>query len=216
MVSRTINAHFFVSSLSISPSFFHCQLPPSLVNQGPPHGITPLVGPDTAHSSPLGVRPSQAQRASTLNAKPTDTEATIYRQEMELNRAKSQALALQSQMKTQRATARFVDEQQMDHMVSEDLERAEGDKSALNTIKQTIEKDRADIRDLRMIVCGEEINLRQRQRLAERMLAAARQDTRENKVMTRKVPIAESSTNPVGIACRHIVGLHLTVLKLCR
>lgn len=157
-------------------------------------------------------------------------------------------------MKTQRATTRFVDEQQIDHMVrqstnnqardidtqfkvlenrldqvSEDLERAEGNKSALTTIKQTIEKDRADIRDLRMIVCGEQINPRQRQRLTgaedrmngllknmERMLAAAMQDTRGNKVLTRKVPIAEPSTNPVGIVCRHIVGLHLTVLKLCR
>ncbi|KAF4763082.1 hypothetical protein N7455_010606 [Penicillium solitum] len=219
--------------------------PSSLLNQGPPHGITPLVGPDTAHSSPLNARPSQAQReVSTLNTKLTDAEATIYRQEMELNRAKSQASALQSQMKTQRATTCFVEQEQMDQMildstnnrardidaqfkaiesrldqVSEDLERAEGSKSALEKLKQTIEQDRVDIRDLRKVVCAAEANLRRQERLTgaedrmngllnnmERMLAAAMQDTRENKVMTRKVPIAESSTNPVGIARRHVVG----------
>ncbi|CAI7599848.1 unnamed protein product [Penicillium palitans] len=211
--------------------------PSSLINQGPPHGITPLVGPDTAHSSPLGVRPSQTQReVSALNQRLTDAEATIHRQEMELNRAKSQASALQSQMKTQRATTRFIEQEQMDHMihestnnrardidaqfkVSEALERAEGNKSALDAVKQIIQKDRTDIRDLRMIVCGAEVNLGRQQRLAgaedrmngllktmERMLAAAMQATRENQVVTRKVPIAESSTNPVGIARRHVVG----------
>ena len=217
----------------------------SLINQGPPHGITPLVGPDTAHSSPLSARPSQAQReVSALNAKLTDAEATIYRQEMELDRAKSQASALQSQIKNQRATTRFVEQDKMDQMVrqsttnrardidgqfkaiesrldqvSEDLERAEGSKSALQKIKQTIEQDRADIQDLRKVVCAAEVNLRRQERLTgaedrmngllknmERMLAAAMQNTRENKVLTRKVPIAESSTNPMSIARRHVVG----------
>ncbi|KAJ5417198.1 uncharacterized protein N7487_000748 [Penicillium crustosum] len=94
-----------------------------------------------------------------------------------------------------------------------------GQQKCPQKIKQTIEQDRADIQDLRKVVCAAEVNLRRQERLTgaedrmngllknmERMLAAAMQNTRENKVLTRKVPIAESSTNPVSIARRHVVG----------
>ncbi|KAJ6132451.1 hypothetical protein N7471_007666 [Penicillium samsonianum] len=217
----------------------------SLINQGPPHRITPLVGPDTAHSSPSSARPSQAQReVNALNEKLTYAEATIHRQEMELNRARSQATALHSQLTSQRSTTRFIDQHQMDTMihqsnsnrardidaqfkivderldqVSEDLERAEGNKKALEALKQTIEKDRADVQDLQKIVNATEYSLQRQQRLAgaedrmkgllknmEKMLAAAMQNTRASQVQTRKVPIAESSASPVGIARRPVVG----------
>ncbi|KAJ6132447.1 hypothetical protein N7471_007662 [Penicillium samsonianum] len=110
--------------------------------------------------------------------------------------------------------------------VSEDLERAEGNKKALEALKHTIEKDRVDVQDLRKIVSATEYNLQRQQRLAsaedrmkgllksmEKMLAAAMQNTRASQVQTRKAPIAESSASPVGIARRHVVRLHLTILS---
>ncbi|KAJ5603040.1 hypothetical protein N7537_005996 [Penicillium hordei] len=219
--------------------------PSSLMNQGPPHRITPLVGPNTAYSSSRGVQPSQAQREVTaLNERLADAETVISRQESELNYAKSQASALRSDMKAQRATTRFMEQYQMDTMihqcnnnrardidaqfkivdgqldnVSEELEHAEGNESALRRVKQLLEKDQADIQQLRRIVTTAEFNLQRKERLAgaedrlngllknmEKMLAAAMQDTRANQVQTRKVPIAETSTNPVGIVRRHVVG----------
>ncbi|KAG0156050.1 hypothetical protein PDIDSM_3226 [Penicillium digitatum] len=218
----------------------------SLINQGPPHRITPLVGPDTAHSTPIGARPSQAQReVSALNERLSDAEATIHRQEMELSRARSQASALQSKItSTQRRTTCFVEQRQMemlckkstsnrareidaqfqilDHQldqVSEDLERAEGKKAALQDVRRAIEKDRRDLQDLRQIVAAAGYSLQRQKRLAgaedrvkglfknlEKMLAAAMQGTRGSQVQTRKAPIAESSTHPVGIERRYAVG----------
>ncbi|KGO77986.1 hypothetical protein PITC_025140 [Penicillium italicum] len=217
----------------------------SLINQGPPHRITPLVGPDTAHSSTSSVRPSQTQReVSAINQRLSDAEATIHRQEMELSRARSQASALQSQLSTQRSTTRFVEQDQMDSMirrsndnrardidaqfqtldnrldqVSEDLEEAEGNKSALQGVQRAIEKDRKDLRDLREVVAAAEFSLQRQQRLAgaedrvkgliknlEKMLAVAMQGTRGSQAQTHNETIAESSTPPVGIARRHAVG----------
>ncbi|KAK4868093.1 hypothetical protein LT330_007291 [Penicillium expansum] len=217
----------------------------SLINQGPPHRTTPLVGPATAHSSPFSARPSQAQReVSALNEKLSDAEATIYRQEMELDCARSQAASLQSQVAEKRSTTRFVDQQQINAMVhqsssnrarefdaqfkniddqldhvSEELERAEGNTSALQRVRQLLEKDRADVQELRRAVAASEYNLQRQKRLAgaedrvkgllknmEKMLAAAMQGTRGSQVQTSKAPIAESATPPVGIARRRAVG----------
>ncbi|CAI7658270.1 unnamed protein product [Penicillium palitans] len=122
-------------------------------------------------------------------------------------------------MADRRSTTRFLDQEQMNALVienrldqvSEVLERAEGNKSALEAVKQTIQKDRTDIRDLRMIVCTAEANLRRQERLSgvedrmngllkniDRMLAAAIQDTRANQARTRNASSANSSPNPVG------------------
>lgn len=120
----------------------------------------------------------------------TNAEATISRQEQELSHARSQVSALQAQMATQRSSTRFIDQEQMNalvnqsqkhrsrdvdaqlqvlesrlYQVSEDLERAEGDKSTLEAVKRTMEKDRTDIRELQQIVRAAEINLRRQQRL---------------------------------------------------
>ncbi|CAI7581976.1 unnamed protein product [Penicillium viridicatum] len=87
---------------------------------GPPHKTTPLVGPDTAHSSSRIVRPSQAQReVSALNERLADAEAIISRQESELAKAKSQASAIRSQMGSQRKTTRFIDQDQMEAIITE-------------------------------------------------------------------------------------------------
>ncbi|CAG8895969.1 unnamed protein product [Penicillium egyptiacum] len=216
----------------------------SLKDQGPPHGIAPLVGPDTAHSSPFGVRSSPTQReVNALNARLADAEDIISRQESQLNNARSQASALRSEMATHRAT-RFVDQAHMDALinrscndrardidrqfqivdnrldqVAEELERAEGNEAALQGLQYTIQKDRRDVQDLRQIVAASEYNLQRQKRLAgaedrmkgliksmDMMLAAAMQATRDSQVRTRDAPIAESSTHPVGIARRHVVG----------
>ena len=123
MVSRTINSRFFVSSLSTSlsfvdyHSFFFSNF--SLINQGPPHRITPLVDPDTAHSSSRGVRPSPTQReVSALNERLADAEAVISRQESELDYAKSQASALRSEMAAKRHTTLFIDQHEMAAMIN--------------------------------------------------------------------------------------------------
>ncbi|KAJ5044394.1 hypothetical protein NUH16_001196 [Penicillium rubens] len=217
---------------------------PSLNNQGPPHGITPLVGPDTARSSPLGVRPRQTSRGVTaLSASLADAEATISRQESEQNNTGSQVSALRSQVATHRTT-RFVDQAHIDALinrsyndrardidrqfriledrldqVSEELERAEGNKAALQGLQYALQKDRHDVQDLRQIVAAAEFNLQRQQRLAgaedrmkglarnlNLMLAAAMQATRDSQVRARSAPTAESTTNPVGIARRHVVG----------
>ncbi|KAJ5406080.1 hypothetical protein N7465_007364 [Penicillium sp. CMV-2018d] len=92
---------------------------------GPPHRTTPpppppLVGPDTAHSSSRIVRPSQAQReVSALNKRLADAEAVISRQESELDHAKSQASAVRSQMGSQRTTTRFIDQHEMEAIITE-------------------------------------------------------------------------------------------------
>ncbi|KAF3027418.1 hypothetical protein E8E15_008836 [Penicillium rubens] len=217
---------------------------PSLNNQGPPHGITPLVGPDTARSSPLGVRPRQTSRGVTaLSASLADAEATISRQESEQNNTGSQVSALRSQVATHRTT-RFVDQAHIDALinrsyndrardidrqfriledrldqVSEEHERAEGNKAALQGLQYALQKDRHDVQDLRQIVAAAEFNLQRQQRLAgaedrmkglarnlNLMLAAAMQATRDSQVRARSAPTAESTTNPVGIARRHVVG----------
>jgi hypothetical protein len=102
---------------------------------------------------------------------------------------------------------------------SEDLERAEGNQAALQGLQYALQKDRRDVQDLRQIVAAAEFNLQRQQRLAgaedrlkglaknlDLMLAAAMQATRESQVRTRSAPIAESSTHPVGIARRQVVG----------
>ncbi|CAG8089349.1 unnamed protein product [Penicillium nalgiovense] len=217
---------------------------PPLNNQGPPHGITPLVGPDTAHYSSSGVRPRQTSREVTaLNASLADAEGVISRQESNKNNLESQVSALRSQMATHRTT-RFVDPAHMDALinrscndrardidrqfqiledrldqVSEDLERAEGNQAALQGLQYAFQKDRRDVQDLRQIVAATEFNLQRQKRLAgaedrlkgltknlDLMLAAAMQGTRDSQVRTRSAPTAESSTHPVGIARRHVVG----------
>ncbi|KAJ5512649.1 hypothetical protein N7463_002201 [Penicillium fimorum] len=218
----------------------------SLNNQGPPHRITPLVGPDTAHSSPFGqtnVRQTQRDICS-ANDKLADAEAVISRQEGKLNHANSQLSALRTQMANQRSTTRFVDQQQMDMMIyqsknnrsrdvnsqfcilenrmdeiSEELERAEGNRAALQKLQHTLDKDRGDVKQLQQIVAATEYSLRRQERLAgsearmsgllrnmERMQAAAMQNTRISQIQTRSAPIAESKTNPVGIARRPVMG----------
>ncbi|CAG7943038.1 unnamed protein product [Penicillium nalgiovense] len=164
---------------------------PYLSNQGPPHGITPLVGPDTAHSFPSGVRPRQTSREVTaLNASLADAEGLISRQESNKNNLESQVSALRSQMATHRTT-RFVDPAHMDALinrscndrardidrqfqiledrldqVSEDLERAEGNQAALQGLQYAFQKDRRDVQDLRQIVAAAEFNLQHQKRLA--------------------------------------------------
>ncbi|OQD65795.1 hypothetical protein PENPOL_c005G00286 [Penicillium polonicum] len=165
--------------------------PPSLVNQGPPHRITPLVGPDTAHSSSRSVRPSQTQReVSALSERLADAEAVISRQESELDHAKSQASALRSEMIHKRVTTKFIDQHQMEVMITQanknrsqnieaqlriledqldqtavNLELAEGKKNALQDCKQQLTKDQADLQDLRHIVADAEYNARRHERL---------------------------------------------------
>ncbi|KAJ5406068.1 hypothetical protein N7465_007352 [Penicillium sp. CMV-2018d] len=165
--------------------------PPSLVNQGPPHRITPLVGPDTAHSSSRGVRPSPTQReVSALNERLADAEAIISRQESELANAKSEASAMRSQMAAKRHTTLFVDQHAMAAMINQSsknraqdieaqlgiiedqldqtavsLELAEGKKNALQDCKKQIAKDQADLRDLRQVITAAEWNIRRQERL---------------------------------------------------
>ncbi|KOS45795.1 hypothetical protein ACN38_g3252 [Penicillium nordicum] len=162
-----------------------------LINQGPPHRITPLVGPATAPSSSRSVQGSQSQRQiSALNARLTDAEGIISRQESELDRAKSQASALRSQMASERRTTRLLDQHEMEAMIkqstksqsqnieaqlriledqldqtAENLELAEGKKKALLNCKQQLAKDQADLRDLRQIVAAAEYNVRRHERL---------------------------------------------------
>ncbi|KAJ6185982.1 hypothetical protein N7519_007283 [Penicillium mononematosum] len=217
---------------------------PYLNNQGPPHGITPLVGPDTAHSSPSGVRPRRTSREVTaLSASLADAEGALSRLETKQDITESQVSALRSQLATHRTT-RFVDQAHMDALinrscndrardidrqfqiledrldqVSEDLERAEGNQAALQGIQYAFQKDRHDVQDLRQIVAAAEFNLQRHKRLAgaedrfkglaknlDLMLAAAMQATRDSQVRARSAPTAESSTHPVGIARRHVVG----------
>ncbi|KXG50046.1 uncharacterized protein PGRI_060130 [Penicillium griseofulvum] len=151
-------------------------------NHGPPHRITPLVGPDTAHSTFWGqsTAPSQTQRdLSALSERLADAESTVHRQESELADVRSQASALKAQLTKQRSTTRFVDQNEMDRMihrstdnrskeidaqletitsrldeVSEDLVRAKGDKAALRDWQRRVRKDREDIRELRVLVAG--------------------------------------------------------------
>jgi hypothetical protein len=84
----------------------------------------------------------------------------------------------------QRSTTRFVDQNEMDRMthqstnnrskdidaqltsidsrlseVSEDLERAKGDKAALRDWQRRISKDRADVKELCAIVAGAQYNI---------------------------------------------------------
>lgn len=165
--------------------------PSSLVNQGPPQRITPLVGPDTAHSSSRGGLPSQTQRdISALKERLVDAEVVISRQESELDHAKSQAAALRSQMTTTRNTTRFVDQHEMEALIdrssknrSRDIEAqlrilegqldqsavnlklAEGKIKALQLCKQQLVKDQADLRDLRQIATAAEYNVRRDERL---------------------------------------------------
>ncbi|KAJ5196945.1 hypothetical protein N7449_007424 [Penicillium cf. viridicatum] len=166
--------------------------PSSLINQGPPHRITSLVGPDTAHSSSRGVRPSQTQRdVSALNERLVDAEAVISRQESELDDAKSQASALRSQLTSQRNTTRFIDQHEMEALIDQsnknrsqdveaqlrilegqldqtavNLELAEGKKKALLDCKQQLAKDQADLRELCQIITVTEYNVRRYERLA--------------------------------------------------
>ncbi|KAJ5165041.1 uncharacterized protein N7500_006871 [Penicillium coprophilum] len=220
--------------------------PLNLNNQGPPHRITPLVGPDTAHSSPFGqtnVHPTQRDIRS-ANEMIADAEAVISRQEAELSRVNSQVSALRSQVAAQRRTTRFVDQHQMDAMIhrsnnnrsrdvdaqfrilenrldelAEQLERAEGNKTALQKLNQTLQKDQIDVQELRHIVAAAEYSQRRQERLAgaenrmngllrtmERMQAAAMQNTRASHAYTRSALTAESQASPVGIARRHIIG----------
>ncbi|KAJ5534096.1 hypothetical protein N7527_000350 [Penicillium freii] len=163
----------------------------SLINQGPPHRTTPLVDPDTAHSSSRIIRPSQAQReVSALNERLADAEAVISRQESELDHAKSQASAVRSQMAAKRHTTLFVDQHAMAAMINQSsknraqdieaqlgiiedqldqtavsLELAEGKKEALQSCKHQLVKDQADLRDLRQIVAAAEHNVRRHERL---------------------------------------------------
>ncbi|KAJ5955182.1 hypothetical protein N7501_009461 [Penicillium viridicatum] len=165
--------------------------PPTLVNQGPPHRITPLVGPDTAHSSSRSVRPSQTQReVSALSERLADAEAIISRQESELDHAKSQASALRSEMAHKRTTTRFIDQHEMEAIISQsnknrsknieaqlgiiedqldqtavNLELAEGKKEALQTCKHQLVKDQADLQDLRHIIAAADYNIRRQERL---------------------------------------------------
>ncbi|OQD65935.1 hypothetical protein PENPOL_c005G04042 [Penicillium polonicum] len=179
MLSMAINSRFFVSSLSTSLSFvdYHSFFSHfSLVNQGSPHRITPLVDPDTAHSSSRGVRPSPTQReVSALNERLADAEAVISRQESELDYAKSQASALRSEMAAKRHTtlknrAQDIEaqlgiiEDQLDQ-TAVSLELAEGKKNTLQDCKKQIAKDQADLRDLRQIITTTEYNIRRQERL---------------------------------------------------
>ncbi|KAJ5519009.1 Mannosyltransferase 1 CMT1 [Penicillium expansum] len=50
--------------------------------------------------------------------------------------------------------------------VSEDLERAEGNATALQDVQQAIQKDRRDLQDLRQIVVAVEYNLQRQKHLA--------------------------------------------------
>ncbi|KAJ5451064.1 hypothetical protein N7491_000246 [Penicillium cf. griseofulvum] len=217
-------------------------------NQGPPHRINPLVGPDTAHSTFWGqsTAPSQTQRdLSALSARLADAESIVHRQESELADARSQASALKAQLAKQRSTTRFVDQNEMDRMirqstnnrskdidaqltiidcrldeVSEDLERAKGNKAALQDWQRRTLKDQTDVKELRAIVSGAQYNMQQHARLKavetrfqgllrsmENMLAVAMQDTRASQLRTLKPPNAESTTNNlVGIARYPVVG----------
>ncbi|KAJ5836497.1 hypothetical protein N7447_002523 [Penicillium robsamsonii] len=222
----------------------------SLNNQGPPYRITPLVGPDTAHSSSFGqttVRTSQSQRElSALGSQLVDAEATISRQEMELNHAKSQVSALRSLNAAQRRTTKFVDQEQMDALISqsrgsrsrdvdaqlrvledrldeaaEELERAEGNLKSLQACRQGLAKDQTDLRELRQLLAATEHNMRRQERIVgaesrfkgllktmERMLASSMENARASQIQTRSAPIAESKTNPVGIARRLVMRSH--------
>ncbi|CAI7646756.1 unnamed protein product [Penicillium glandicola] len=127
----------------------------SIINQGPPHRITPPGGP--RHSPFLLFRTAK----SGIEGK--------------LKHARSQALALRSTTATQRSTSRLIDQQQMDAIIhqstnnrldqaSEELELAEGDRDVYRQWKQNIAKDRNDVLGLRRIVAGLEYNMRHRER----------------------------------------------------
>ncbi|KGO45685.1 Mannosyltransferase 1, CMT1 [Penicillium expansum] len=88
--------------------------------------------------------------------------------------------------------------------VSEDLERAEGNATALQDVQRAIQKDRRDLQDLRQIVVAVEYNLQRQKHLAgpgdrvkgllrnmEKMLAAVMQGTKGSQVQTSKAPISE-------------------------
>ncbi|KAJ5955178.1 hypothetical protein N7501_009457 [Penicillium viridicatum] len=235
MVSRTINSRFFVSSLSTSQSFvdhhsfFFSHF--SLINQGPPHRITPLVGPDTAHSSSRSVRPSQTQReVSALSERLADAEAIISRQESELDHAKSQASALRSQMAQKRTTTRFIDQHEMEAIITQsnknrsgnidtqlkiledqldqtavDLELAEGKKKALEDCKEQLAKDQADLRDLHQIVAAADYNIRRQERLTgaeDRVKGLLRNMERmmATTLEETRVNQARSSANSMGMS----------------
>ncbi|KAJ5196949.1 hypothetical protein N7449_007428 [Penicillium cf. viridicatum] len=116
VVSSSRRSQLLYPSLTATPSSSLI----SVINQGPPHRITTLVGPDIAHSSSRGVLPSQTQRdVSALNERLADAEAVISRQESELDDAKSQASALRSQLTTQRNTTRFIDQHEMEALIDQ-------------------------------------------------------------------------------------------------
>ena len=149
------------------------------------------MGPDTANSSSRSGGPSQTQReVSALNERLADAEAVISRQESELDHAKSQASALRSEIAHKRVTTQFIDQHQLEVMITQanknrsqnieaqlriledqldqtavNLELAEGKKEALQSCKHQLVKDQADLRDLRQIVAGAEHNVRRHERL---------------------------------------------------
>ncbi|KAJ5958677.1 uncharacterized protein N7479_005827 [Penicillium vulpinum] len=182
------------SSSSSSSSFPSSSSSSSHINQGPPHRITPLVGPDTAlsHLGQTTFRPSPSQQQfNTLSERLAEAEQIIHRQESELNDARSQASALKAQMATQRSTTRFLDQHQMDAMIqqsngnrsrdidaqlgvledrlnqaSEEEDLVKDRKLSLETYSKNLSKDREDLQELRQIVTATEYNVRRQERLA--------------------------------------------------
>ncbi|KAJ5360297.1 hypothetical protein N7517_009488 [Penicillium concentricum] len=165
------------------------------------------------HEMELGRAKSQLSALQSQTATQRRTTCFVDQQQMDalINQSRnSRSRDVDSQLR--------VLENRLDE-AAEELERAEGNIKSLQACKQSLAKDQTDLQELRQLLAATEHNMRRQERVVgaesrfkgllktmERMLASSMQNARASQVQTRSAPIAESKTNPVGIAHRTVMG----------